>query len=116
MLDRAMPEPVLDRAGVGAGIGQGVAAAVPQHVEVCWQLELGALADGLHKPVDGICRERRAALGCEDEAAVRVFLSKSRQHAQLVTADRMNARLAVLGPPDMQGGRSTKLHLAPFQL
>ena len=49
-----MPEPVLDRTGVSAGIGQGVAAAVPQHVEVCWQLELGPLADGLHKPVDGI--------------------------------------------------------------
>ena len=34
VLDRHMAKPVLDRPGIDASIGQRVAAAVPQHVEM----------------------------------------------------------------------------------
>ena len=43
-------------------------------------------------------------------------LAQRRQHPQLIAPDRVNTGLAALGPPDMQRGRSPKLHLRPFQL
>jgi hypothetical protein len=45
--DQDVPEPVLNGADVDAVVGQLVAAAVPQHVEMDGQGEAGALADQL---------------------------------------------------------------------
>jgi hypothetical protein len=104
MLDRNVSQPVLDRPGVDAIIGQLVAAAMPHHVKMYRQGQLGSLADRLHKPVDGIWCEWRAALGREDVASVREFLAKGSQHAQLVASDGMDGWLAILGPTNMQGG------------
>jgi hypothetical protein len=75
-----------------------------------------ALADRLQVSVDGIGRERRAALGGEDVAAVRILLAQRRQYAQLITADGMNAGLAILGPPNVKSSRPAELDLAPFEL
>jgi hypothetical protein len=71
MLDRSMAEPVLYRPGVVAGIGQGVAAAVAQHMDVNREGQPGADADRLNLTVDGIGREWSAALSGEDERGVR---------------------------------------------
>jgi len=116
MRDRTVAEPVLDRPGIGASVGQCVSSAMPQHVEMHRQGKAGPLADDLDEPVDGIGRERGAALGGEDVAAVRIFLAQRGQHAQLVAADGMDRRLAFLGAPYVQGSRSTELDLGPFQL
>ena len=67
-------------------------------------------------PIDGIRCEGRAALSSEDVAAIGIFLTEDCQHAQLVAPDRVNRRLAFLGPADMQRSRATELNLAPFQL
>jgi hypothetical protein len=69
-----------------------------------WHRQAGAVADRLNQPVDGIRRERRAALGGEDVAAVRELLAQCCQHAQLVAPDRVNGWLAVLGAANVQGG------------
>jgi hypothetical protein len=104
-----MPEPVLDRPGVNAVIGQLVAATMPQHVEVDRQREVGAPTDDLHQPVDGIGRERRSALAGEDVDAVGIFLAQRRQQAQLFPPDGVNGRTAILGPVDVQGSIPAEL-------
>jgi hypothetical protein len=65
-----MAEPVLDASRVVAGVGQGVAAGMAEHVSVDRKGEAGAAADALAQPIDGIGRERAAALRGEDEGAV----------------------------------------------
>jgi len=42
-----------------------------QHVEVDGKWNAGPLADDLDQPVDGVRRERRAALGGEDHSRCR---------------------------------------------
>ena len=116
MRDRDVPKPVLDRAGVDAVIGELVAAGMPQHVEMHRKRNARPLADDLDQPVDRIRREWRAALAGDDIAAVRVFLSKRRQHAEFVAADRMDGWLALLGPANMQRGRAAELDLRPLKL
>src|SRR6516165_9198642 len=113
--DRHMTEPILDRAGIDAVVGQLVAAAMAQHVEVDGKWNAGPLADDLDQPVDGVRRERRATLRGEDVAAVWIFLPQCRQHTQFIAADRVDGGLALLGAADMQGSRAAELDLAPFQ-
>jgi hypothetical protein len=71
VLDRAVSKAILDGARVVAGVGKGVAAAMPQHVAVHREIKAGALADALDQPIGGIGRERTAALGRKDVAPVR---------------------------------------------
>jgi len=66
-------------------------------------------------PIDGIRCEGRAALSSEDVAAIGIFLTEDCQHAQLVAPDRVDRRLALLGPANMQRSRAAELDLAPFQ-
>lgn len=81
------------------------------------QRQLGVAAGVLDQPVDGVGGERRPALSGEHVAVVRERLAQRRQHPQLIAPDRVNTGLAALGPPpDMQRGRSRKLHLRPFEL
>jgi hypothetical protein len=58
-----MPEPILNGPRINAVIGELVAAGMPQHVEVDRERQASTLADDLDQPIDGIRRERRAALG-----------------------------------------------------
>src|SRR5262249_44578657 len=96
-----MAEPVLDQPRVMPGVGYGIAAGVAQHMGVDPKRQLGPLADGLHKAIDGVSRERPAALSLEDKGTRRVPLQLA-EHAQLVASDRVDCRLAVLGPADVQ--------------
>ena len=51
-----------------------------------WKRNARPLADDLHQPVDGIRRERHAALAGEDVTAIRIFLAKGGKHAWLTGA------------------------------
>jgi len=52
----------IERCPSQAGVGQGVAAAMPQHMRVHGEIEAGAGADALDQSIGGIGRERGAAL------------------------------------------------------
>ena len=54
VLNGAMPEPILNCPRVMACIGQGVAAGMPQHVDVNLERKASALADALDQAIDGI--------------------------------------------------------------
>src|SRR5262249_9902818 len=45
VLNVSVPEPSLQRPGVVAGVGQGIAAAVPQHMRVDWERHFRPLSD-----------------------------------------------------------------------
>jgi hypothetical protein len=63
-----MAEPVLDQPRVVAGIGQGVAAGVAQHVGVDPKRQLGPIANGFHEAINCVSRKWTAALGFKDES------------------------------------------------
>lgn len=60
----------MDAPRVMPRIGQRITAGVPQHVNVNRERQTGALADALHKEIDGIRMERSAALRREHVAAI----------------------------------------------
>src|SRR5256885_1212238 len=61
-----MPQIILDHAQIIATIGQGVAAAMPQHVGMDMKPYASAFAGDAYQVVDGKARELIAAL-CEKE-------------------------------------------------
>jgi hypothetical protein len=95
-------------------IRQSVTAGMPEHVAVNWEGKAGTLANMLDQPIDSIGRERAAPLGRKNEAAVWELPAKLPVCSDLVAPQRMDARLAVLDAPDMQGSRSAELRLRPF--
>ena len=82
--DRYMPEPVPDRPGLDAVIGELVAATIPQHVEVHRRRRAGALARS-----PGWHAERRTAM------STALWASRRSRHADGVPADRFNSRLQI---------------------
>jgi hypothetical protein len=56
---------------------------MPQHVEMHRHWQPSALADDLDQPVDGIRRERRAALGGEDISLFPANLEAKSEDANL---------------------------------
>jgi hypothetical protein len=98
-----------------------------QHVGVDWKGEAGARADALDEPIDGIRRERPAALGGEDEGRVRALPAQLAQRSHLVAAQRMALGLPFLArrtcsvaarlsstcdhPADTTGPRSINVYL-----
>jgi len=65
------------------------------------EAKAGALTNALYKAIDSVRGERPASLGFEYEVAGR-FTMKLPQCTHLVASERMDARLAVLGPSNMQ--------------
>jgi hypothetical protein len=76
-------EPILNAPRVVTGIGQRVAASVPQHVCVHRKGDEGARPDALDELVDGVSGERAAALGGEDEGRVRALAAQLAQRSHL---------------------------------
>jgi hypothetical protein len=68
--------PVLNPSRIVAGIPQGIAAGMGQHVGVRRAGESRALADALDRPVHRVGRERTAALGSLGEGLVPPALAK----------------------------------------
>ena len=65
-----MPKPILNGAGVMPGVGQSVAAAMPQHVGVHGEIETSARADALDQSIGGIWLERGSALSRKDGSPI----------------------------------------------
>lgn len=64
-----MPEPILNCPRVMPFVRQRVAAGMSQHVHMDFEREVGALADALDQPVNGIGGEWGAPFGLEDISA-----------------------------------------------
>ncbi len=92
-----MAESILDASRVVAGIGQGVATGVAEHVSVNWKGKAGARADALDQPIDGIGREASTALSGEDEGRFREVPAQLAQDSDLV-ADPPPASRIYCGP------------------
>ena len=65
------------------------------------EAKAGALADALHKPIDGVCGEGAAAFGFEYEVTLG-FSMELAKGSNFIATERMNTWLAVLGPADTQ--------------
>lgn len=74
VLDGAMPQPILNCPRVVPCIRQGVAAGVPEHVDVNLEREAGAFPDALDQAIDGVTGERGPALGLENITAATLAL------------------------------------------
>jgi len=115
VLNGAVPQPILNCPRVMPCIGEGVAAGVPQHVDVHLERETRAYAYALDQAIDGIGCEGSAALSLKHIATASLALQLAKR-PQLVAADWMRCRLAILGAPNVQSGRAIELNLAPFQV
>jgi hypothetical protein len=63
VLDVLVPHPGLDCPCVVAGVSEGVAASVPEHVGVDREGEISARADALNQPINGVPCEQASPLG-----------------------------------------------------
>ena len=111
-----MAKPILDRPGVVSSVGQGVAAAVAQHVGMHLEIEASAFAKAFNVPVHRVWRERPTPLGREYKGAVGKLPPKLPQCPNLIASQRMHGRLAVLDPAHVQRSRAAELDLRPFQI
>jgi hypothetical protein len=111
-----VPEPILDCPGIMPSVGQSIAASMPQHVAVNRKVEAGAHANALDQSIGGIRCERAVPLGGKDLARVRELPLELAERPNLVPSERVNARLTVLCPPDMERCRSAELDLRPFRV
>src|SRR5262249_2101415 len=84
-------------------------------MDVNLERKASALADALDQAIEGMGGEGRAAFGFENIAPAGVALQLT-QGAQLVTADRVRGRLAVLGAANVQCSGAIKFDLGPFQI
>ncbi len=97
-----MPEPRLESPRIVAGVRQGEAAGLPEHVRVDRKRHPGALAEARDQCVEALGRHRAAALGNERMRVRRLFALRTAQGSDLVTLARMNAWRAWLTPADVQ--------------
>src|SRR6266487_3013835 len=97
-----MPEVGLQGSGINAVIGELIAAAVAQHVRMNLELEAGRLASSGNELLETRDRERRAALGDEDEGRGIGFPPQAPHGSQLAARERMRRWSSILEPPDMQ--------------
>jgi hypothetical protein len=97
-----------------AGIGQGEAARMPQHVRMRFEGEAGRLAGTLDQLGEAGSRERRAALAREHERRWRTLALQLAQRAHFVATQRVRGGRALLDPPDVEHGRC-EVDLGPFQ-
>jgi hypothetical protein len=94
-----MTEPILNGADVMTGVGQDIAATVPQHVRMHREGETGALTDALDQPIDRVRRERAAALGFARQAGRRAKKEgRGEASRSLPSSAKSAARTSNAGP------------------
>ena len=76
----------------------------------------GPAINSFNQAIDRLRCERAATLGRKYEPRLWELPAQLAQGPDLVTTQRMNARLAVLGSADMQRGRAAKFDLRPFKI
>jgi hypothetical protein len=106
VLDVAVPEPPLDGAGVVAGVGEGEAAGVPQHVRVDREGELGRYSDHRELLPEPGSAHRRASLGREQVGRGRGLLALQPARV-LIGAVNLLVEIS-----EHQGGEATR-HMRP---
>src|SRR5438067_2355619 len=102
MLNRNVAKPILYGSRVDTVVRQLVTAAMPQHVKVDRQWQLGARSQRFDQPVKSARRERCAAFARKDIAAIGIQLAKRRQHPQFVASDRMHSILTAFGAANVK--------------
>jgi hypothetical protein len=111
-----VPEVGLQRPGIDPVIGQLEAAGVPQHVGVHLDPKLCGHACALDHTVEAFGRQRRPALGDEDEAGrCRAFPLEAPKLPQLPPGQGMGGRRTALEPVDMDLA-PIEVDLLPFQV
>jgi hypothetical protein len=113
--DRSMAEPSLDCPSVVPLVGEGVATGVAEHVRVRLQFEARRSSHPLDHPGKAGRGERRSPLADEDKRRRLAFPLEPAQGSELVAAQGMGARRAVLDPTHMQH-RRTELDLVPAEV
>src|SRR5215831_6026847 len=115
VLNVLVPEPGLQRPRVVAGIGQGVAAGVAQHVREDGEGHAGAPAEALKQRAEALGRHWAAALTGEHMRRCLLLALQTPQRAYLVALHRVDTRRAVLRPADVQTA-GVELDLVPSQI
>src|SRR5580700_11556516 len=101
--------------GCRGPVGEGVAAGVAEHVRVGLQVEARAGGGALDHPGESGRGERGSPLADEDKRRRLAFPLEPAQGPELVAAQGMGARGAVLDPTHMQH-RRTELDLVPAEV
>ena len=114
MLDIAVPEIMLQGAGVVAIVGELEAAGMAKHVRMHGKGHLGGLAEPCHEVMEADWAHRPAALANEDMSLARVFAPQSAQSADLIATDRMHAWHSMLGSAHVQAAL-VEFDLMPFE-
>jgi hypothetical protein len=104
VLDRSVAKPILNAPRVVAGVGEGIATGMAQHVGVDGEGKTGAHADALDQAINRTGGERTTALGGEDKSRIGRLPAQLAQRSHLVAAQWARRGLAVLGAADVQRG------------
>src|SRR5664279_6369105 len=113
MLNVAVAEVSLQGPRIMPHVRQSVAAGVAEHVRVRLEGQLGLPARAFDHAGEASRTKRCPAFRGEHKGRFGFLLAlKTPQGPQLVTKDRVGTRSTLLGPADMQRGR-TVLYLIP---
>jgi hypothetical protein len=74
------------------------------------------LPNPLEMPIDGITCKWPSPLGRKHVTTIGKLPAQFAQCPDFVAAKRVDARLAILDAPDMQGGGPAELDLGPFKI
>jgi hypothetical protein len=96
-----VPQVGLQRPRVVAGIGERIAASVPEHVRVDREGHLGPRADAPEQRVEGLRRHRPTALGHEHVQGLPLLALQAPQSADFVPLQGMDAGRALLRSADV---------------
>lgn len=112
VLNVAMPEVMLDGAGILAVVGELVTRGMPQHVRMDREADRGLFAGSCHDLSHGVRRQRGLAFADEDIGRFRILPLQPAQGPQFRAAERMHRRYPVLPPRHMHQPLQ-KIHLIP---
>src|SRR5262249_4883874 len=115
VLDVLVPEPSLQRPRVVTGIGQGIAAGVPQHVREDREGHSRTLPEACEQRAEALGRHRAAALGGKDVRRCLLLALQAPQSAYFVALERMDAWRTIFRSTDVQTA-GVQLDLMPLQI
>src|SRR5580700_4261582 len=102
--------------GCRGPVGEGVAAGVAEHMRMRLQLKASAGGGSLDHPGKAGRGERGSPLADEDKRRRLALALEPAEGPELVAAQGMGARGAVLDPPHMQGPSETAPQTAQWLL
>src|SRR5262245_10371142 len=115
VLDVLVAEPCLQRPRIVPGIGQGVAAGVPQHVREDGEGHTGAPTEALEQRAEALGRHWATALTGEHIRRCLLLTLQAPQGANFVALHWMHRGGALFAPTDVQPA-GVDLDLVPLQI